>query len=369
MAAAGWDTPKTVIFLGAGASKADGAPLQGELLSGFFTACQDSGSRCPVPDMRDELATYFEVMWGIDVRRDVSRVPFPTFEEVLGILDIAAERNESFRGMRDDPHATGMQELRDHLTTLIGLILDEKLKEHDQNHVRLLGSLRGAGCIEQVVFISLNYDLLIDNAIEDDTTRHGGQRVPDYAVDFTPRPGSGNRPFEKAALLLKIHGSLNWLFCPSCSTLSLFPHYKIAAELAGGRWRCAECHGLAAPIIIPPTFFKVMSNFYLQQVWKRAEEELRHARRIIFCGYSFPDADVHIKYLLKRAVVNRTGPSPAVFIVNRPSDRSIEEHRESQDRKRYERFFRQKDQVHWTNLSFQDFAANPQSIEDQDRWQ
>lgn len=121
------------------------------------------------------------------------------------------------------------------------------------------------------------------------------------------------------------------------------------------------------PVTIPLTFFKVMSNSYLQQIWKRAEDELRQAGRIVFCGYSFRDADIHIKYLLKRAEVNRTGVPPEVFIVNEHEGKPDQQRDVEQDR--YMRFFRQKDRVHWTRLSFQEFAEDPQLIEDETRWQ
>jgi NAD-dependent SIR2 family protein deacetylase len=219
-----------------------------------------------------------------------------------------------------------------------------------------------------MIFISLNYDLLIDNAIEELSIQTGQHALPDYGVKFTPEPHRDNILFPRTNLLLKLHGSLNWLYCPTCNNLSLFPGHKIAAELPGGPWRfhCQECREIRVPIIIPPTFFKVMSNFYLQQIWKRAEEELKKANRIVFCGYSFPDADMHIKYLLKRAEVNRVGEAPEVFIVNEHKGKKKQGREMEMDR--YMRFFRQKDKVHWTKLSFKQFAANPTLIEDSSKW-
>ena len=122
-------------------------------------------------------------------------------------------------------------------------------------------------------------------------------------------------------------------------------------------------------IIIPPTFFKVMSNFYLQQIWKRAEEELMKADRIVFCGYSFPDADMHVKYMMKRAEINREDDRPLeVYVVNRPPKRRTATHRKSEERSRYERFFKSKGLFHWTKLSFEQFAKKPSLIEDKSQW-
>jgi hypothetical protein len=265
--------------------------------------------------------------------------------------------------MGDDPHGTSTPELRDHLTALIALILEEKLQLHSTHHIDLVSSLQEADSLRSTRFISLNYDIIIDNALE--YVAHG---IPDYGVRFTPTP-TPHRGLRAA--LLKLHGSLNWLYCPACNALSLFSHHKVGAELPGAplQFRCPDCHELRVSTIIPPTFFKVLSNFHLQQVWKRAEEEFKKCRRIIFCGYSFPDADIHFKYLLKRAEVNRPGEfaqGPEVFIVNEHPGKN--EREREMERDRYMRFFRDKGRVHWTALSFQEFAANPARIEDESRW-
>jgi hypothetical protein len=73
----------TAIFLGAGASKAEGAPLQGELFRDYFSspAFKNSGD-----EMDRELATFFAFMFQIDVDHgDIPNIKFPTFEEVLGL--------------------------------------------------------------------------------------------------------------------------------------------------------------------------------------------------------------------------------------------------------------------------------------------
>jgi hypothetical protein len=354
--------PKTVIVLGAGASKADGAPLQGELFQEYFasTALRERVD----PNMQEGLRKFFKELWGIDViAADSSYQRFPTFEETLGLLEIAYTRCEFFRGFSStDVHNTQGQELRSYLVELIGLILDEKLRESMSHHRTLIASLERLDQLGSTVFLSLNYDILIDNSIG----RMVSNTIPEYGVEFTPKPHQNEEPFGRSSLLLKLHGSLNWLFCPTCNALSLFPHHKAVSELPGAphRFRCSNCRGLRVPIIVPPTFFKIMSNFYLQQIWKRAEEELKEARRIIFCGYSFPDADIHFKYLLKRAEVNRNSEPPSVFVVNRPNESSKENYQNAEEKVRYERFFCRKDLVHFTELSFQEFAADPCKVED-----
>jgi hypothetical protein len=213
---------------------------------------------------------------------------------------------------------------------------------------------------------------------------------PDYAIVFrsaTDALGGGTDTWEPQ--LLKLHGSLNWLYCPTCNAMDLFPGEKIVTRLAhdAPNLVCQTCKEPRLPIVIPPTFFKVMSNFYLQQIWKRAEDILRKADHLIFCGYSFPDADLHFKYLLKRAEINRVSNpgSPSrlpvsefpseedyqpdhleVFIVNEHEGKTSETRQAEQDR--YRRFFRDKSNVHWTNLSFENLAGNPRAYVDPTNW-
>ena len=364
------DQPRTMVFLGAGASAADGAPVQSSLFLDYFqsAAIQD---RVGI-EMKNSLRAYFDGFWGIDVQSSLDTICFPTFEEALGMLDIAEARAETFRGLGDDPHSTDLRRLRHHLVALIEMLLDEKLPQQSNEtteHARLIQSLDKGGWLASTAFVSLNYDTLIDKAIELNSIRRGGQSIPDYGVEFTPRPNSNGRPFPHSNLLLKVHGSLNWLHCPVCDSLSLFPHHRLATELRDGPWLfyCKECNELQFPVLIPPTFFKAMSNFFLQQIWKRAEEELKRAERIVFCGYSFPDADLHVKYLLKRAEVNRVGIAPRVFIVNEHNGKNDEARRT--EKERYSRFFRHKDEVIWMTAGFEDFAIHPEIIDDQGRWE
>jgi len=114
-----------------------------------------------------------------------------------------------------------------------------------------------------------------------------------------------------------------------------------------------DCHANYQLLIIPPTFFKVMSNYYLRQIWHKAEIALRETERIFFCGYSFPDADIHIKYLLKRAELYKKH-SPEVYIINWHDEKTDE--RIEEEKKRFLRFFKDKSQVHYKKLSFEEFS-------------
>jgi NAD-dependent SIR2 family protein deacetylase len=359
---------KRVIILGAGASAADGAPLQAGLFRKYAEIVQRDATSLIHASSEGELRTLFYLFWGVDIDSpDLDTQRFPTFEEALGLLELAQSRNEFFKAFGGlHAEATRSQEMRAHLISLIALVLDDALRGDPRTHARLMTELMGLGLLNDTSFISLNYDLLADNAIR---TVLG--KEPDYSILFRLiNDNPAVTSLSSAIKLMKIHGSLNWLFCPTCNELDCYPGEKILAEIAHnpGRMTCPVCQEPRVPVVIPPTFFKTMSNFYLQQVWKRTEDELRRADHFIFCGYTFPDADLHFKYLLKRAEINRPegAVQPEIFIVNEHSGKTDVQRETEKDR--FLRFFRNKGLVHWTSLSFSDFAENPASYADSKNW-
>lgn len=343
---------KNAIILGAGASSSEGAPLQSRLFQEFFA---NSPKDCESTQIIQRLKVFFQDFFGINIDNDLTGVVFPTFEEILGILEFAVDRGESFKDYSITQDKPRVQAVRQDLIFLIALILKEKLQKKCEHHSNLVQRLVDRDELRKTAFISLNYDILIDNALADlYPTVH-----LDYNVDFTNfhNKHDWKKPNKnKAVRLYKMHGSLNWLYCPTCVTLTLTPKEKRVATLIYSPEHCGTCCTSMIPIIIPPTFFKVMSNYYLQQIWRSAEEILMNVERIYFCGYSFPDADIHIKYLFKRVEMN-SGSEPAeIYVINNHYGKSKEQ--KVQERQRYIRFFSKKEKVHYLDRSFEEFCTH-----------
>jgi hypothetical protein len=294
-----------VVVWRAGASKAEGAPLQGELFREYFSADIFKHSH---DEMDRELATFFLEMFQIDVdNQDISKVSFPTFEEVLGLTDLAIIRKEAFRHFDIENRAANSGRLRfiaQYLVFLVAKVLDIELQDRAMLHRKLVAELRDANELANITFISTNYDILIDNAL---TEEHVNGFDLDYGAEFRnfDRPGDWGRPaLERRVALYKPHGSLNWLFCSTCNELEITPKEKgVVTRLISDfpHAKCPRCDSVYSPLIVPPTFYKDLNNVFLSSIWNRTDVVLGKVKHIIFCGYSFPDADIHIKYLLKRA--------------------------------------------------------------------
>ena len=72
--------------------------------------------------------------------------------------------------------------------------------------------------------------------------------------------------------------------------------------------------------MIAPTHFKDYRNPHLAQVWYEAERVLREAEKVIFVGYSLPDDDVEVVYLLKRSLAHL--PPECITVVENRSGKS-----------------------------------------------
>ena len=163
-------------------------------------------------------------------------------------------------------------------------------------------------------------------------------------------------------LLFKPHGSLNWLFCPTCNELEITPKEKGVVTRLISDFRnaaCPHCGSVYSPLIVPPSFYKDLNNVFLSSIWNRTDVALRQVKHIIFCGYSFPDADIHIKYLLKRAQTNRESVLKFTVVNNHAGKSSAEMNAEKE---RFLRFLGC--DVRYTNESFEDFVADPLAVLD-----
>lgn len=135
----------------------------------------------------------------------------------------------------------------------------------------------------QNTIISFNYDTVLEDALQ----RIG---VPiDYGfnddlVEYDQTWGGVQTNKDKVKVL-KIHGSINWIQKErEIDKLTVYRTYDDGHH-----------HGRVA--LIPPTWRKDFSQ-PLRDVWGQAIRALKNATRIIFIGFSFPETDAHIKYLL-----------------------------------------------------------------------
>ena len=354
------------IFLGAGASAAENLPIQNELFSQYFKYILPQNKNAK---MNKELSKFFKDLFFIDVEnQDVEKINFPTFEEVLGVLDLAEQKRESFKNYKSESYNdnnTSISYIRQSLIMLTAYALNNATRDSNSYHQLLLSNLVKEDLLKDTTFISANYDIHIDNAIANLYDEKSFPVMLNYGIDFANfnlSKNSWQRPIDPMVNLYKIHGSLNWLYCPICNSITITPYEGGVMRIIENikQAKCLNCGELTVPIIVPPTYFKNMSNVFLSTVWNKSERALRESDVLVFCGYSFPEADMHIKYLLKRVQTSRLKDNLKVIVVNNHSKKkhSLRE----KEKNRYERFLGK--DVIYTEFSFEEFADDPKKIID-----
>ncbi len=296
---------KTIYFFGAGASAAEepAAPTSADLLRGGLSRRDDQ-----YRTLRRFLAG-----WGF---ADTQQLPY--IEELLSILDTCLSKGEPIgQAWSLSELAKCREELVSCIYDFIGDTLDVQAngtKEHS-----LYRRLLAQAPPESTSLISLNYDLLLDHAL----FTMGIE--PDYSLDFfdghhAPSP---RRTFR----LYKLHGSLNWGYCPSCFSTVLTRERRLRPDEV-----CPTCEGLMRVLIIPPTPLKTPPSPFLSALWKKAEWELAQAKEVVFIGYSLSESDANIRYMLFRGFFGHA-PKVTVVLKQPPSEAS------SPIMGRYERLF------------------------------
>jgi hypothetical protein len=93
--------------------------------------------------------------------------------------------------------------------------------------------------------------------------------------------------------------------------------------------------GTSLRSLVMPTFLKDLDNFQIKLVWQNAGIELMEARRLIFIGYSLPQADFEFRQLLTRMVHREAKVDVWLFEGKTPEDKR----RFEAERNRYRQFF------------------------------
>lgn len=335
---------KTVFILGAGFSISAGAPSQEKLVEKIFEIHKTN----PGIFKRGSVRRFERFI------RDTLNVPKALqnkipFEDIFTPLDKCLLDNLSFRNLT----ISEVKQIRDLIYYLIGRTLQFVLRTSVKDYVDKFASYLVEECqkrkdleyskIDNVSVITTNWDILLDKSIQDVIDRYyNSNAVVDYCCyissyrenDERVKPGLemlGKGGFN--VKLLKLHGSLNWLQCPNCQRVYVDIDDKIAINQYTYPINCRHCdanfgvsdsYKLTSNIIMP-TFLKNLSNPQYKLLWQNAGVELSEASKVVFIGYSLPQADYEMRQLLSRMVRKNAEINVVGFSVDPKNDLSFQE--------------------------------------------
>lgn len=156
------------------------------------------------------------------------------------------------------------------------------------------------------VVVTLNYDLLVEQALHTGESKHRG--APrcyyggfQYVQAVRKMTDVTKKRFELVPLgneivLYKLHGSVNWAWERHAQTLKI--HDDVRAVFRHN-------DDVGTPAIIPPIPEKEMPPEF-SQVWDEARRSLSECSRWIVCGYSLPPYDLALQSFFEQVLSKRT---------------------------------------------------------------
>ena len=322
---------KTVYILGAGFSSPAGGPAQDAIL-GEIWHLPDSREIAP---HKTRLKDFLQNVLNVDETK-------VCLEDIYTPIDRCLADGISLRGANEDQ----LQQLRDSIGYLIALAIKNRFDHATitgagyvaafAKHLVGLAAVRAEKAIgktdaseakqyDPLSIISLNWDILLDNALNEalkakDVGLVGGDYAPFGVVDYCCYISSLNAHESRIRTglwslgckgynvkLLKIHGSMNWLQCPNCQQLFVGFDDKLIVPNFPAPKPCRHCQkqgntSYLRGSLVMPTFLKDLTNFQIKLIWQNAGVEIMEARKLVFVGYSLPHADFEFRQLLSRMV-------------------------------------------------------------------
>lgn len=300
------DNPATVFVFGAGASYSAGVPLQGDLIPQILADTDPQLQNSPIATrVRNFIVENFDP----DDR-------FPSLEEVFGLIAFCITNDHSLSSQWT---VTELHKVRGDLSKVLHYLVSRKTTQSSEFQMfwQRVSDLNAS-----IGVVTTNYDTLIDEAFDSIYPSH----LLDYCIDLVNhRHPSNVHPFDwwldatkptdingdnrsNRIKLLKIHGSLNWKYCPTCGQVALTPwqhqfNLKRDSFLTFFESQVQTCsfdQTALQSLLQLPSHVKTTSNYIFNRLYDQACYMLGSARTVVFVGYSFPEADVHIRALIRR---------------------------------------------------------------------
>lgn len=330
----------TVFILGAGFSRAAGAPL----MSGFIPAMRKAATSSLVSDAeRLKLLKALQFRESAAKLSDNLQMDLENVEHLFSLLDALRVGGGSDFASKPPTRADFTDALLRTLEVFGRLtptgstwdwrdpcFVNPDMEDKEdgtpcfegdwlyQSFVSLLEPSSDGGSYFGDSIISFNYDLILDYSLYGHTYRIDYGLPPDTRFEHPHDPGT---KLNGHVRLYKLHGSANWLRCKTHKKLftsSLIPleDEPRTSRLATDKLTCPFCREAKSKndrartheaLIVPPTWNKGTAGGWMKSVWNAALRDLQAASDIVVIGYSMPETDVFFKYLLAAGLKHGNG--------------------------------------------------------------
>ena len=292
-----------------------------------------------------EWVDKFDVFLKDSLKVDEENKYWYSLEDVYTPIDKSISEGNSFR----EYTVNELIEIRDIFNKLITLAVRNAIAKKNKDKssiVRFARHLVKEAKLrldneknDRVAVITTNWDIMLDNTIHriinEETIPKGKDfnGVVDYCChissldenDHKVKPGLyalGKGCYN--VKFLKLHGSLNWLQCPKCSRIYVKFYQKWNGGYVFDKKYCRHCENnfnftndksnQLLTNLVMPTYLKDFKNVQHKVIWQNAGIELSEASKVVFLGYSLPQADFELKQMLSRMI--RSDAKIEVVLIN-----------------------------------------------------
>jgi NAD-dependent SIR2 family protein deacetylase len=339
--------PRTVLFLGAGASAAFGLPvtsaifpyIRNNLLSRtlFPTESNPKRERAKMDRLHGYLSTFLPAVFEEDIE-------LPLITDVLSLIDQLLSTGEIGIPM------VSTNDMEDFRTLLVQAIVETiEAARSDPRSNQALDRLTDwvlnmpESGETPLTIVSTNYDTLLESFLFEkleidlyDLEMRLGNFVD---MGFSWREHTSGTfletiyhpPKDPRLKIYKLHGSLSWLKCPLCgftyvNTTGTIFRQAFRGDKIDYNNTCVCGHGPMHAVIVAPSMVRSIQDPNLLTIWRSSLEAMRTATEWIIVGYSLPPEDIAIRSIFLRAYHGRgrKGKFPNIRVIQREEDTLME---------------------------------------------
>jgi hypothetical protein len=299
----------TVFILGAGASRAAGAPLMNEFLDTAHNLWQ---LQKVGKEYESQFKIAFEAISALQAVHSKSQLDLQNIESVFTTCEIAKTLGrfpgKDDKGIEDLIRALKVVIVRTLEETVLFPVIERRVgapKPYGE-FVKLLEALKdSSNPRHSVAVLTFNYDIGLDVAL------HSHGYHAEYAL------GGPSPEDQESVPILKLHGSLNWSetipgihqkavipwgfadYFQQFNVNRVFDAKSCRIPIGSQLVNIPKSHGIVTgeAVLVPPTLNKADTHRTLSPVWRKAAETLSEAENIFVIGYSMPESDSFFKHL------------------------------------------------------------------------